>query len=141
MNATLAQPMPATQPARPKALERVKGLSYRDFMERHIIPRQPCVIEDAIDGWRALRKWTPDFWKRTYGDRREEIDGRGYALREVIDLALVSDTASPAPYYRNIHLGTVDPELMADISPYPLYCEPNWFHSRLFAPLRKSFMA
>lgn len=120
----------------PAKLERVKGLSPREFMERFVIPGKPAILQDATVQWAALQKWEPAFWKEHYGQREATIDGKQYTMNEVIDLALQSNAERPAPYYRNIRLSEEYPELMPDISPYPGMCGPNWFHSAAFYPLR-----
>ena len=117
-------------------LERVRGLSQKEFMERFVIPGKPAIIQDASSKWSALKKWEPAFWKQQYGSRTTVIDGKSYTLNEVVDLALKSNADHPAPYYRNIRLRDEYPELMADISPYPEVCGPNWFHSAAFYPIR-----
>lgn len=132
---------PTTAETRSDArLERVRGLSYEEFIRRYVIPRQPVVLEDVISEWPALQKWTPDFWIKRYNDRRVEIDANPFSLGEVIRLALAPKEDTPPPYYRNIRIGHEYPELQADISPYPVFCRPNWFHSAVFKPLKASFM-
>lgn len=118
-------------------LPRVSGLSPGEFREQYVIPGKPAIIKDAIDDWAALTKWTPEFWKENYGEREVSIDERGYTVEQVIDLALESKPDSPAPYYRNIRIRHDFAELMADISPYPPLCGPNWFHSLAFYPVRE----
>jgi hypothetical protein len=97
------------------------------------------LIEDAIDQWPALKKWTADFWTRQYGNKEVQIDGKAYPLKEVMRLAQSPEGGKAPPYYRNIELARVFPELMADISPAPVYSQPNWFQSLALAPLRKWF--
>ena len=117
-------------------LERVQGLSHQEFLQRYVIPRKPAILLDAISTWPALNKWGPEFWKRTYGERSVVVDGKNHRLKEIVELALNSNPERPAPYYRNIKVRNEYPELMADISPYPPHCGPNWFHSLPFFPIR-----
>lgn len=123
-----------------RSLERIRGISYEDFVAEYLTPRRPVIIEDAFGHWAAMRRWTPEFWIRTYGDRQVEIDGKPYSLKEVVELAQQESPETPPPYYRNVPLGRVYPELRPDISPPAIYSEPNWFHSGAFAPLRESFL-
>ena len=119
-----------------RKLERVQGLSHQEFLQRYVIPRKPAILLDAISTWPALNKWGPEFWKRTYGERSVVVDGKNHRLKEIVELALNSNPERPAPYYRNIKVRNEYPELMADISPYPPHCGPNWFHSLPFFPIR-----
>jgi hypothetical protein len=137
MSDTLPPTSIADKLGEPQKLERVKGLSPEDFMEQYIIPGKPAIIEDAIDHWPALKKWTPEFWIQNYGEKKVTIDGKEYSIEEVIHLALESKPESPAPYYRNTRLRLEYPELMPDIRPYPVACGPNWFHSSVFFPIRE----
>ena len=118
-------------------LERRKGLSYQEFIHDYAIPRRPVVLEDATKDWPALKKWSPKFFRDNYGSKRVNIDKKDYTLGEVIDLAEKSTPENPAPYYRNIHLNEVFPELQPDIQPMPACATPNWYHSRRFLLLRK----
>jgi hypothetical protein len=123
-----------------RQLERARDLTQEEFLERYVIPRRPVVLENAISDWPAMRKWTPEFWSQQYGGREVEIDGTRRLLKEVIQLALQAGGKTPPPYYRNIRLGHEYPELTGDILPYPRVCQPNWFHSAIFRPLRGSLM-
>ncbi|HRI15513.1 MAG TPA: hypothetical protein PLX89_21150 [Verrucomicrobiota bacterium] len=105
-------------------------------MRDYAIPGKPAVVEGAIDGWEALRKWTPEFWVERYGEKRVSVSGKSYALKEIIRLALDSTPSSPAPYYRNIVLRANFPDLVPDVALIPEVCLPNWSHSWLFVPPR-----
>lgn len=122
-------------------IERVRDVTFPEFLERYLLPRKPVVIENTTANWPALKKWTPDFWIKTYGDRKVEIDGKTYPLKEIIQMALEPKPGQIPPYYRNIRIGHEYPELQADIAPYPDICKPNWFHSGVFKPLKAGFMA
>ncbi|HRI15618.1 MAG TPA: cupin-like domain-containing protein [Verrucomicrobiota bacterium] len=119
-----------------RSVDRVRSLGYDDFIEHYVIPRRPVILEEAISFWPALHKWTPDFWRERYGDRTIEIDGKSLPLRDLIRMALESNVAAPAPYYRNIPMRRTYPELLPDISPAPECSTPNWFHSKIFLPIR-----
>jgi len=129
---------PGTRP--PDRLQRVKGLTYGEFIQRYERPGIPVIIEDAISAWPALEKWTPDFWVERYGDRRVEIDGTPYTLREVIELATCPAEDGPPPYYHGIRIGKEYPELGDDLQPYPSCSSPNWFLSPMFSPLKRSYI-
>jgi hypothetical protein len=119
-----------------RQLERVRGLRREEFMERFVVPEKPVILEGAISNWQALSKWNPEFWVGRYGEKVVVVDDKGYPLHRIIEFALCSTESSPAPYYRNIRIRNEYPELLEDLSPYPDLCEPNWFHSRIFYPIR-----
>ncbi|MBL9166232.1 MAG: cupin-like domain-containing protein [Verrucomicrobiales bacterium] len=130
-------PAPSLSTQKVLQLERRRGLSYRQFIEEHAIPRRPVVLEDAIKDWPALKKWSPDFFRTRYGTRQVTIDRKTHSLAEIIDLAERSTPDNPAPYYRNIVVHEAYPELLSDLSPMPDCCTPNWYHSAGFVLLRK----
>lgn len=123
------------------SLERVKGISPDEFRKEFVAKRKPAILEDATKNWKALEKWTPNFWQQNYGNKIVEIDGKEFSLNKVIELALNSDEQNPAPYYRNIRIGHKYPELIPDISPESDFCLPNFFLNKVFTPLRTSFFA
>ena len=53
-----------TEASGPAKLERVKGLSQEEFIERFVIPGKPALLQDATSQWSALKKWEPAFWKQ-----------------------------------------------------------------------------
>jgi hypothetical protein len=129
------------QPAAPSLkpaleVERRRRLSQAEFIKSYVNRRRPVVIEDAVEHWRAVGRWTPEFFRERFGDRTVEVDDKQYTIREIIDLALGSSDQKPAPYYRNELLHRRFPELMEDVEPYPSYLTPNWLQSRLFLGTR-----
>ncbi|MEP0859814.1 MAG: cupin-like domain-containing protein [Ignavibacterium sp.] len=123
------------------AVEKVKDISPEEFRKEFVAKRKPVVIEDATKHWKALNKWTPEFWQKNYGSKIFEIDGKEISINQVIDLSLKSDENNPAPYYRNVRIAHEYPELVPDISPESEYCLPNYFLHKVFTPLRTSLFA
>lgn len=119
------------------AIERISGVSHREFVRRFIDPQRPVVLTDAIAHWRAVGRWTPEFFRATYGDVPVVIDKKTWRLGDYIDAMLAATPGAPAPYLRNQLVEPWIPELMADITPLPLCTRPNWLDSRLF-PRRES---
>lgn len=59
------------------AVERVRGLSSGEFLERFYAPGRPVVLEGEIDDWPALKLWSPAYLKRKVGGAEVEYqDGR-----------------------------------------------------------------
>lgn len=122
-------------------LDKIQNISSDEFRKEFVAKRKPVILKDAVKNWEALEKWSPEFWKKNYGNKKVKIDDNEYTMNEVIDLALKSDENNPAPYYRNIRVADDYPELMSDISPESEYCLPNYFLHKIFTPLRTSLFA
>lgn len=122
-------------------LERVNGITPDEFRNEFVAKRKPVILQDATKNWKALEKWSAEFWKNNYGKRRVVIDEKEYFLEDVINLSLKSDEQNPAPYYRNVRIAHEYPELVSDISPESEYCLPNYFLHKIFTPLRTSLFA
>jgi Cupin-like domain len=106
-------------------IDRRKGQSRSAYEREYVLANRPVVITDAIDHWRALGRWTPDFFKRHHGGLQVQIDGETLSLAELIDRVEASSEAQPAPYLRNQSLSDWPRELWDDVHPMPDCTEPN----------------
>ncbi len=89
-------------------------------------PLRPVILTDLAAAWPALDKWTPDFFKRVYGNKRVKIydprfvvpgkrymsNARVLPLREYMDLVMTSSTNLRMFLY---NLRREIPELIEDI--------------------------
>lgn len=121
-------------------IERREKLSYEEFAADYLYPLKPVIIKDALLDWKALGRWTPEFFKREFGNMKIRVgdDLRGkvgyqggsqpveYTMESFIDCVLQSTPENPAPYFRNQILYDLFPSLKQDIEPLPEYFEPNW---------------
>lgn len=105
-------------------VERVSGIGMEEFVRRYRKPRRPVILTDALHGWSAAGRFTPEFFKHTYADRVVRARGREYRLAEIIDLQLASTPERPAPYPCTLSL-TQFPELRANMTPRFGYSLPN----------------
>jgi histone arginine demethylase JMJD6 len=112
-------------------IDRLENLSYQEFERDYLMPLRPVIVTDAMRGWPALGKWTPEFFRDHYGTLPICVDGRSMTLGEMIELVLVSTPEQPAPYLRNQLLSKLPRELRADVTPLPIYTLPNWLESPL----------
>jgi len=110
---------------------RLGGVCYREFVDEYVRPNKPVIITDAIDHWPAMRRWTPDFFRDEYGSMDVEMDG--LTMSQFIDKVEQSaaGSADNLPYFRNRSIHQTFPELAPDISPLPIYLQPNWFNNQL----------
>jgi len=54
-------------------LERRRGVSARELMERYYFAHRPVILEDFMDGWPALERWRPRALAERYGDVEVEV--------------------------------------------------------------------
>jgi histone arginine demethylase JMJD6 len=121
-------------------VERRERLSYSEFEDKYMFANRPVIVTDAMRRWPALARWTPDFFKTTFGDLRFSIEDDlkkkagykdsdatvEYTMAAFIDRVLASTDSNPAPYFRNRVLAEMFPSLVGDIQPLPPYFQPNW---------------
>lgn len=79
-------------------VERIAGIGVDEFVARYRKPRRPVILTDALRGWSALERFTPDYFRREFADRPVRIRGRNYRLGEVIAMQEASSAEHPAPY-------------------------------------------
>ena len=53
---------------RPPKIPRVARLGRRAFLERHYAPQRPVVLTAMMKRWKALKKWTPGFFREHFSD-------------------------------------------------------------------------
>ena len=116
-------------------IERRHELPHEQFVSDYLMPLKPVILTDALKHWPALGRWSPQMFKREFGQVDVTVDGKDYKLGPFIDLVESSSREHPAPYLRNQLLADWLPELIPDITPLPTCTEPNWLESKLF--LRK----
>jgi histone arginine demethylase JMJD6 len=151
-------PLQYQRPAGPRSINEVRGikesekamtnsidrrykLSYEQFAKEYLYANKPVIVTDALLEWKALRRWTPEFFKKEFGSMKFTLDdnskskaayqghGNGaveYTMDRFIDLVFSSTEADPAPYFRNQMLYELFPSLKDDIEPLPEYFQPNW---------------
>jgi len=114
-------------------VERVDDISYEEFMERFYKPGIPVVFKNASKVWEANGLFSPQWFKKNYGDKTIDKDGKKYTMLEVLEMVENSTEENPAPYPFIFDIPTVLPELLPLISPLNLgYAKPNWLEHKLF---------
>jgi histone arginine demethylase JMJD6 len=123
---------PVTTAPKPEAaaIERRHQLPYADFEREYLQPNKPVILSGAIDGWPALGKWSPEYFKHRYGTVEVNVGGRPRPMAEFIDLVLASSAQQPAPYLKDAVVRRLSPELVKDIEPFVAYAFPNWLRGR-----------
>ena len=118
-------------------IDRREKLPQDEFLREYVGRLRPVILTDALGGWKALGKWTPEYFGERYGDLRATIDGRPMTVREVVARVRASSPECPAPYLRNQPLADWPADVRADVMPLPACTAPNWLESHLF-PTRES---
>jgi hypothetical protein len=114
-------------------VQKVDNISPKEFINEFYKPGIPLVFKNATSVWKAKGLFTPDWFRKNYGDRTTQKDGKQYTMSEVMDLVETSSESNPAPYPFLFDIPTVLPELMPLISPLNLnYAVPNWLESKWF---------
>lgn len=121
-------------------IERREKVSYEEFAANYLYPLKPVIIKDALRDWKAIGRWTPEFFRGEFGDMKirigDDLKGKAgykadsapadFTMETFIDRVLQSTPENPAPYFRNQVLSDLFPSLSADIHPLPEYFKPNW---------------
>jgi histone arginine demethylase JMJD6 len=121
-------------------IERRDNLSYEEFAADYLYPLKPVIVTDALRDWKAVGRWTPEFFKREFGQMKfclqdnlkaktgyqSASEAVEYSMERFIDRVLESTQENPAPYFRNQILYDLFPSLQGDIQPLPEYFQPNW---------------
>ncbi len=123
------------------SIERREKLTYEEFAKDYLYANTPVIVTDALRDWKALQRWTPEFFKREFGTMKFSLDDTSkagfkypgqqngpveYTMDRFIDRVLSSTEENPAPYFRNQILYELFPSLKQDIEPLPEYFQPNW---------------
>jgi hypothetical protein len=120
-------------------IDRRQNLSYEEFAKDYLYANKPVIVTDALREWKALRRWSPAFFKQEFGNMKfslnDDLKGKAgykgdgnteYTMGGFIDRVLSSTEENPAPYFRNQILYDLFPSLKQDIEPLPEYFQPNW---------------
>jgi histone arginine demethylase JMJD6 len=114
-------------------VERVGDISHEEFMERFYKPGVPCVFTKASKVWKANGLFTPDWFRKNFGDRTIVKEGKTYSMNQIFDLVENSTPEKPAPYPFIYNIPSELPELIPLLEPLNLnYAVPNWLESKWF---------
>jgi Cupin-like domain len=108
-----------------------RDLPYSKFVQEYVARNLPVVIHNAAQGWAALDKWTPEYFKAQYGSQIVDVTyGVQQQLSEVMDGVLASTAEKPGPYLHKVIIHQHMPSLLQDLAPenpyaFPVrYCSP-----------------
>ncbi len=114
-------------------IQKVSDISYEEFMEKFYNPGIPVVFKNASKVWKANGLFTPDWFRKNFGERTIEKGDKTYTMSEVLDMVEKSTESNPAPYPFIYNIPEKIPEVLPLISPLNLnYARPNWIESKWF---------
>src|SRR5882672_3576737 len=71
-------------------IDRRENLSRKEFLHEYVLKNQPVILKDAAKHWKAVSKWTPEFFKEQYGDKKVPVFERKRAVT-LKDMVLMRD--------------------------------------------------
>jgi hypothetical protein len=134
-------------PSSARQVDRRANLSKKEFLHEYVLKNCPVILTDAAAQWPALKKWTPQFFKQLYGDRKVPVFERKRAvtvkdsvfLRDYIDEITAANFSNRAKYLFSLKIPKVFPEVLSDLQPRPIYWDPNWLDSKYLLPGMSNF--
>jgi histone arginine demethylase JMJD6 len=125
---TVAEPGQAKVNTFPKVAEvpLAHHPTWEEFRRDFAIPARPVLIKNAFPQWKAVNKWSPEFFKREHGHRDVTVAGETMTMAAFIDRVLTATPDNPAPYLRELCVRNFAPELGEDLTPFVDYALPNW---------------
>jgi histone arginine demethylase JMJD6 len=104
-----------------QSVDRRSKLSRKELIKEYIEPSIPVILTDAVDHWKAVGKFSPEFFKTTYGHMTKEVKGITYTFSDFVDRMMVSTPENPSPYPFNLNVEQYFPELLKDMQPEIIY--------------------
>ena len=105
---------PSKDPRHIGELDRVRGITAREFFHEYYAKRKPVVLEGMMDDWPAMQRWSFDHFREEYGAEEVRV-GRCFGETQKMELG---------PYINEMH--DLDPEGRSAGLP-PLYME-GWYY-------------
>ena len=130
-------------------IDKRENLSRKEFLNEYVLKNLPVVLKDACKDWKAIGKWTPEFFKENYGTRTVPVFERKRAvtvrdkvlMQDYVDEITTSSSDQRAKYLFSLKIPKEFPELLADLEPRPTYWDPNWLASKYLLPGPAKFQA
>jgi histone arginine demethylase JMJD6 len=102
-------------------VDRRTDLSQQEFIKEYVEKSLPVVLTDAAKDWKALKDFTPAYFKEHYAHITKDINGVVYNMADFVDMMMASTEKDPAPYPFNFDVKEVFPELMEYFLPEIIY--------------------
>ncbi|MEH2296105.1 cupin-like domain-containing protein [Nostoc sp.] len=121
-------------------VERRSNLSYDEFVREYASVGKPVIITDVIKDWKAMKKWTLDFFRSEFGSieyavKEDNTKNEGVmSIADYIDY-ITAGNSNRRLYMANFGIVSDYPELLKDYND-PIYF-PNWLQRLPKKLLRK----
>ena len=107
-------------------------LSFKDYVREYVDKNRPVIITNAAPSWKAMKTWTPGFFKTRFGSKTVQVSYETkMPMGELIDAVEASTKEKPGPYLHKVIIHRDMPELLPDITPGNPYGYPQRFCSPL----------
>jgi len=127
-----ARPARVRAPSRPVEVRHAADLPYDTFLREYVIARRPVHIRGAVEGWSALQKWTPEYFKARFANKSVAVSYKDrMPFDEFVDRVLASTREKPGPYMFRLFLHEELPEVLPDLIPQNPYGFPGRYASPL----------
>ena len=105
-----------------KEIPKVSGLSASSFRQEYKANGRPVVLADGLEDWPALRKWTPSFFRESFGDTCIPVDNEVMRVRDLVDTLDQDDVNS---YVLQLKIAEYFPELLPNLELSPHFLRNN----------------
>ncbi len=102
-------------------VDRHKNLSQSELINEYVSKGKPVILTEAALPWKAIEKWTPEFFKTNYGHIERSVNGKKIKMADQIEMLFNSTAENPAPYPYNFNMENTFPELISDTLPRLVY--------------------
>ena len=93
-------------------------ITHKEFYNEYWKKGIPLVFKDCSKKWKASGTFTPEYFRKNFGDRRTVVNGVSYTMNEILDLVEGKDTSRPVPYPSKYHVRGQLPELGGHMDPW-----------------------
>lgn len=130
-------------------IETRESLSAAAFEEEFVTPGRPVLLRGAVSAWKAIGTWEPTYFAERAGDLTVTVKTGDVASGETARLPLRDYvvglyeyeralrggevTTGSYPYLHDIPVFHLVPELVADVSPFPVQYFPRWYRRNVLA--------
>ena len=111
---------PALRMPEPREIPVVRAaeLPFEAYLREFVHRNLPVVVDGAATRWPAMRRWTPDYFRKRFGEQAVQVSYKQrMPMAEFVDAVLASTAEAPGPYLYRTFLHEHMPALLADLVP------------------------
>jgi hypothetical protein len=135
-NNVLSERSDATLRLHPVSEHPASQLSYDDFIVNFVRANRPVVVRGAASAWPAMRRWTPDYFRKRFPDVPVQVSyDSNIPFSRFVNEVEASTVEEPGPYMYRLFLHEDLPDALEDLVPQ----QPFAFPRRLASPLMPEY--